>query len=61
MAELLPQRPVLAEGLQGGRGLPQVDDVTGVGQLVDDGVLGVERQVVEGEAAGGELARQSQG
>lgn len=57
VAEFLPQRPVLAEGLHGGRGLPQVYDVVGVRQLVDDGALGVERQVVEREAAARVLAR----
>lgn len=47
VAEFLPQRPVLAEGLHSGRGLPQIYDVAGVRQLGDDGALGVERQVVE--------------
>lgn len=47
VAEFLPQRPVLAEAVQSGRGLSQVDDVIGIGQLADDLVLHVQRQVVE--------------
>lgn len=41
LAQLLPQLPVLAEHVQCGRGLSQVDDVTGIAELVQDVVLHV--------------------
>lgn len=41
LAQLFPQLPVLAEHVQGGRGLSQVDDVTGIAELVQDVVLHV--------------------
>jgi len=56
-AELLPQIPVLTEDVQCGRGLSQVDDVEGVGELVEDCVLRVERQVAELCAVGNLLHR----
>lgn len=51
MAEFLPHHPVLREGLQVGRGLSQVNNVTGVRQVEEDLDLHVQRQVIEGHPA----------
>lgn len=55
LAQLLPQLPVLAEHVQRGRGLSQVDDVTGVAELVQDVVLHVQRKVTQRHAVGDAL------
>lgn len=52
LAQLLPELTVLTEHVQRGRGLAQVDDVPGVGELVEDPVLHVQREVAEGHIAG---------
>ena len=42
LAEFFPKVPVLTERVQRGRGLSQVDDVTGVRELVQDVTLHVQ-------------------
>ena len=51
-AKLPPQISVLTEHVQSWNGLSQVDDVGGVGELVEDGVVCVQWQVAELGAIG---------